>query len=81
MSLLPDKYVPIEYSSVGLAALVLESLQPNDTVSTLWHRLSNDERVRTFNRFADALTVLYAANVIDLVRGSIRLARRNGGGV
>lgn len=80
MSLLPDKYVPIEYSSVGLAALVLESLQPNDTVSTLWHRLSNDERVRTFNRFADALTVLYAANVIDLVRGSIRLARRNGGG-
>lgn len=80
MSLLPDKYVPIEYSSVGLAALVLESLQPNDTVSTLWHRLSNDERVRTFNRFADALTVLYAANVIDLVRGSIRLARRNRGG-
>lgn len=79
MSLLPTKYVPVEFSVVGVAAVVLESLQPNDTVSTLWHRVSTDERVRTFNRFADALTVLYAANVIELVRGNIRTARRAGG--
>lgn len=79
MSLLPNKYVPVEFSSVGVAAVVLETLQPNDTVSTLWQRLSTDERVRTFNRFADALTVLYAVNVIEMVRGSIRLARPVGG--
>jgi hypothetical protein len=81
MPLLPNKYVPIEYSSVGLAALVLESLQPNDTVSTLWYRVSGDERVRTFNRFADALTILYAANLIDLVRGNIRPTRHIGAGL
>jgi len=75
MSLLPNKYVPVEFSNIGVAAVVLETLQPNDTVSTLWQRLSTDERVRTFNRFADALTVLYAANVIEMLRGSIRLTR------
>lgn len=79
MSLLPTKYVPVEFSSMGVAAVILETLQPNDTVSTLWQRLSTDERVRTFNRFADALTVLYAANVIDMVRGRIRLTRPVGG--
>lgn len=76
---LPNKYVAIEYSGVGLAALVLEELRPNDTVSTLWRRLSADERVRTFDRFADALTMLYAANLVDFSRGSLRLTRQPGG--
>lgn len=78
MSILPNKYVSIEYSSVGLAALIIELLQPNDTVSTLWDRVSGDERIRTFDRFADALTLLYAANVIDLIHGSVRRLRQNG---
>jgi len=78
MSLLPDKYVAIEYSAVGVASLVLESLQSNDTVSTLWNRVAADDRVRTFDRFADALTILYAANVVELVRGTLRLRRPSG---
>jgi hypothetical protein len=79
MSLLPDKYSPIEFSSVGLAALLLETLQTNDTVTTLWDRVSTDRRVRSFNRFADALTVLYAANLIEMVRGALRRASQSGG--
>lgn len=78
MSLLPDKYVPVEFSSVGLAALLLEQLQPNDTVSTLWSRVGRDPRIRTFDRFADALTVLYAANLVQLARGTLRRPRPAG---
>ena len=72
MSLLPNKYLPIEFSSVGLSALLLEQLHANDTVTTLWNRVSTDDRIRSFDRFADALTVLYAANLIEMVRGTLR---------
>lgn len=78
MSLLPDKYVPVEFSSVGLAAILLEEVMPNDSVTTLWNRVSQDHRVRTFDRFADALTVLYAANLIELARGTLRRPRHAG---
>jgi hypothetical protein len=79
MSLLPNKYVPIEFSSVGLAAQLLEAMRSNDTVSSLWDRISGDDHVRSFNRFADALTVLYAAGLIDIARGTlIRIVRKTG---
>lgn len=75
MSMLPNKYVQIEYSTVGLAALLFEELSSNDSVSSLWDRVSGDERIRSFNRFADALTALYAAGLIDISRGVIRTTR------
>ena len=73
MSLLPTKYVPIEHSLIGVAASVMQEAQPSDTVSTLWDRCKMSQRVRTFDRFAAALTLLYAARIIDLDRGLIRL--------
>jgi hypothetical protein len=69
MSLLPTKYVPIEFSMLGVAALVLSEVRLNDTVSTLWERVSSLPQVRTFDRYADGLTLLFAAKLIDLRRG------------
>lgn len=73
MSALPSKYIPVEYSNLGVAALVVERLAPNDTVSTLWDRCKADARVRTFDRFASALSLLFAGSVVDLERGVISL--------
>jgi hypothetical protein len=73
MSALPSKYVPVEYSSLGVAALLVERLAPNDTVSTLWDRCKADARVRTFDRFAAALSLLFAGGVVWLERGVISL--------
>lgn len=78
MSAFPTKYVPVEYSGLGVAALVLAELRPNDTVSSLWDRIRTDDRVRTFDRYADALTFLFSASLIDLQSGI--LARRGRGG-
>jgi len=75
MTLGPTKYVPVEYSIVGLSAALLERLSPNDTVSTLWDRVRDDERVRTFDRFAEALTLLYALHLLKL-DGGVLLRRR-----
>src|SRR5262249_49150524 len=59
MSFLPTKYVPIEYSIIGIASLLLSQMHANDTVSTLWDRVSGEPQVRTFDRYADALTLLF----------------------
>jgi hypothetical protein len=72
MTALPTKYVPIDYSLVGVASLLLEFAMPNDTVSSLWDRLRGNQKIRTFDRFADALTLLFTANVIYLQDGVIR---------
>ena len=73
MSLLPNKYVPIGFSIIGVASLLLARARPNDTVSTLWDRVSSEPQVRTFDRYAEALTLLFAANLIDLRRGVLTL--------
>jgi hypothetical protein len=69
MSVLPTKYVPLKFSTIGVASLLLSHIRANDTVSTLWDRVSGEPQVRTFDRYADALTLLFAANVVDLRRG------------
>jgi hypothetical protein len=70
MSALPSKYVPIEFSLVGVASFLMDELDSNDTVSTLWDRVRSNPVVRSFDRFADGLTLLYSAALID-IRGGI----------
>ncbi len=73
MIILPTKYVPLDFSILGVATIVVQEIQPNDTVSTLWDRLSSNERVGTFNRFAAALTLLYAVRALEFDGGVLRL--------
>jgi len=72
VSALPTKHVPVEQSLVGVAALLIAIVRPNDTVSSLWDRCRTDVRVRTFDRFAAALTILYAGRLIRLERGLLQ---------
>lgn len=73
MLALPNKYVPVEHSTVGVAAFLVASLGANDTVSSLWDRVRHDSRVRSFDRFANALTMLFAGRVILIDKGVLRL--------
>jgi hypothetical protein len=77
MTALPNRYVPIDYSVVGLASMLLEVMSQNETVSSLWEKVSSDEKIRTFDRFADALSLLFAAKLIDLESGII-VSHRSG---
>lgn len=69
MSALPNKYVTVDYSTIGLTVILLEALQPNDTISSLWSRLSGDQRIRTFERFADAATLAFSGGLLILDGG------------
>ena len=79
MSVLPNKYVPLDFSILGVASIVARAIQPNDTVSTLWDRLSSDEKIRTFDRFASALTLLFASKILELEGGVLRLSAAGAG--
>lgn len=73
MSALPSKYVPVEHSTLGVAAFIIRSLGASDTVSSLWDRVRHDPRVRSFDRFARALTLLFAGRIIRLEKGVLTL--------
>lgn len=78
MSALPNKYVPISHSLLGVASFLATSIRENETVSTLWDRVRKDERVRTFDRFAEGLTLLHAGGMLRLGNGILRLQPRPG---
>lgn len=78
MTLLPTKYVPIDSSMLGVSSLLLNCMGSNDTVSTLWDRVRGMPQVRTFDRYADALTLLFAARLIDMQHGTLVLASETG---
>ncbi|MET4232644.1 hypothetical protein ABIA85_005933 [Bradyrhizobium sp. LA6.10] len=69
MTFLPTKYVPLDASVLGVASILLTKFKSNDTVSTLWDRVRMHPQVRTFDRYAEALTLLFAANLIDIRNG------------
>ncbi|CAN7758973.1 hypothetical protein LJR257_006780 [Ensifer adhaerens] len=79
MSALPTKYVPIDFSILGVAATVIGAMRGNDTVSSLWDRLADDPQVRTFDRFAEALTLLFAGSLIVAKGGILRKVVGEGG--
>lgn len=78
MSVLPTKYVPIDYSILGIAATIAAEIRMNDTVSSLWDRLSANPQIRTFDRYAAALTLLYAGSLISVERGVLRRTELRG---
>jgi len=74
MSALPNKYIPVTYSLLGVSAFIAENVKENDTVSSLWDRVRTDQRVRTFDRYAEALTLLFAGGLVSLDKGVLRLS-------
>jgi hypothetical protein len=78
MSVLPTKYIPIDSSILGVASILLSDLVSNDTVSTLWDRVRALPQVRTFDRYAEALTLLFAARMVDIRRGILVRVRDAG---
>lgn len=78
MAVLPTKYVPIDSSILGVASILLGDLGSNETVSTLWDRVRTMPQVRTFDRYAEALTLLFAVRMVDLRRGILVHIREAG---
>ncbi len=58
-------------SLLGLGAVILENLHSNQTVSSLWEKISNQDSYCTFEKYCLSLDVLFAINLIRYNNGVI----------
>mgnify|MGYP003383413990 CR=1 FL=1 len=70
--ILPTKHIPTAHSLLGVAALVLSSLERPRTLTALWDRLCTEPQVGTFGRLILALDLLYAVGAVDFDEGLLR---------
>jgi len=73
--ILPNKYVPARGSTLGLAATLLPHRHPDQTVSGLWNSYVADNPESSFDRFAEALTLLNIMGLVVFDRGLLRWLR------
>lgn len=71
MTILPDKTIKIDYSVVGIGALILNAMGPSDTVSSLWERMKGYEQINTYEKFISGLVLLFTVGVIVYNNGVI----------
>ncbi|MEU4840062.1 ABC-three component system middle component 6 [Nocardia testacea] len=67
--LLPDKYVSVDRSLLGQSAKILRARGEEQTVSELWSLVSESDHSWTFDRFALALSLLFALGSVELKNG------------
>jgi len=70
--ILPTKQISISNSLINIGAVLLESLNHPQSVSTLWERTKSLTEVKSFDRFTLGLDLLYSLGLIDFESGLLR---------
>jgi len=70
--ILPDKYISIEETMLGLGAVAYRKLETPQTVTNLWRFMMRVPQVATYERFLLSLDLLYALGMIEMHEGTIR---------
>ncbi|NUL18074.1 hypothetical protein HUN27_14590 [Agrobacterium tumefaciens] len=80
--ILPTKFLPAERSLISVGGEILSVLREGPrSVSELWERFRSDSKRKyplSYDWFVLALTLLYALDSVELVRGLVRLAKVSG---
>ncbi|MCR5753164.1 MAG: hypothetical protein K6G91_14520 [Kiritimatiellae bacterium] len=71
--ILPDKYIPVSETLLGLGAIALESIKDAPLpLRILRDKMVARKEVGTYIRFVHALDLLYALGLIELSNGVVR---------
>lgn len=73
--ILPNKYISIKNSVLGLGVIVLNNLYKPQTVSAIWNAVSETPEIATFDRFVMTLDFLYTIGAIEIKKGMIQKCR------
>ena len=73
--ILPTKHIPLRSSLLGVGALLLQHLDREHTVTSLWSEIRTSPDVATFQRFVLGLDFLYALGVIRFHEGTLQRTR------
>lgn len=71
MSLMPNKTIRSDFSTIGLGAILLLNLRDVDTVSSIWERVKQTKQINTYEKFISGLTLLYILGAVDFTNGVI----------
>lgn len=74
--ILPDKYISVDNSLLGVGAIIIKYLNQPRTVTSLWSDLSKISEVSTFERFVLGLNLLYMIGAIELKEGLLQKRRQ-----
>ena len=69
--ILPDKYIPLERSLLGIGGEVLRKLDNPQTVTALWELMRDETEVGSYEHYVLALDLLYTIGAIGLDKGLI----------
>lgn len=71
MSLLPNKTIRVEYSLLGIGAIILQLMGNGDTVTSLWEKARTKASINTYEKFVSGLILLDTVGAISLNNGLI----------
>jgi hypothetical protein len=71
IAILPNKYVRVGGSLIGLGALLLGLLDKPRSVSDLWTRMKDHDVGLPYDRFIYGLDLLYALGAVELRQGLV----------
>lgn len=69
--ILPDKYIPLERSLLGIGGEMLQRLLTPKTVTALWDQMRDETEVGSYEHYILALDLLYALGAICLDKGLV----------
>ena len=70
--ILPTKHMTVNYSLLGVGALILSRLNQPRTVSAMWEEFRGYPEISTYERFTLGLDLLFMINAIELYEGKLR---------
>lgn len=65
MTILPDKTIRVEYSVIGIGAIILQSMNYTESVSSLWEKAKLNSEINTFEKFVSGLIILFSIGAIS----------------
>jgi hypothetical protein len=74
--ILPTKHINLSNSLLGVGAAILNCMNRDKTVTSLWNEARTSSEVRTFERFTLGLDLLFILGMIDFRDGLLRKIER-----
>ncbi len=77
--ILPNKYIPLSDSLIGISSLILETLSSNKmTIDELWDNFNRNikqnkqvKNIPTYNKFVLTINFMYMTNMINYTKKGV----------
>ena len=74
--ILPTKHIRLRNSLLGIGATLIESMQDEMTVTSLWNSVKLQPNIRSFDRFTLGLDLIFLLGLIRFENNLLKRVRR-----